>query len=79
MTSIKTFFNSILSDVDGQQSSKRFITLMAFSLLAIAFLSNIFFEIPLQEFVFNGMMYLVCVGLGVTAAEKFRSNGKKDA
>ena len=79
MTSIKTFFNSILSDVDGQQSSKRFITLIAFALLAIAFLSNIFFEIPLQEFVFNGMMYLVCVGLGVTAAEKFTSNGKKDA
>ena len=77
MTSIKTFFNSILSDVDGQQSSKRLITLVAFALLAIAFLSNIFFEIPLQEFVFNGMMYLVCVGLGVTAAEKFRSNDNK--
>jgi len=79
MTSIKTFFNSILSDVDGQQSSKRFITLIAFALLAIAFMANIFFEIPLQEFVFNGMMYLVCVGLGVTAAEKFRSNGDKGA
>lgn len=79
MTSIKTFFNSILSDVDGQQSSKRFITLIAFALLAIAFTANIFFEIPLQEFVFNGMMYLVCVGLGVTVAEKFTSNGKKDA
>jgi high-affinity Fe2+/Pb2+ permease len=79
MTSVKTFFNSILSDVDGQQSSKRLITLVAFALLAIAFLSNIFFEIPLQEFVFNGMMYLVCVGLGVTAAEKFRSNDKKGA
>ena len=36
MTSIKTFFNSILSDVDGQKSSKRLITLVAFTLLAIA-------------------------------------------
>lgn len=76
MASIKSFFNSVLSDVDGQKSSKRLITLVAFSLLAIAFMANIFFEIPLQEFVFNGMMYLVCVGLGVTCAEKFRGNGK---
>ena len=76
MTSIRNFFKSILSDVDGQQSSKRFITLIAFALLATAFTANIFFEIPLQEFVFDGMMYLVCVGLGVTCAEKFRSNGK---
>ena len=65
----------MLSDVDGQTSSKRFITLVAFALLAIAFVCNIFFEIPLQEFVFDGMMYLVCVGLGVTVAEKFSKNG----
>jgi len=61
----------MLSDVDGQTSSKRVITVTAFILLAIAFLCNIFLEIKLQEFVFDGMMYLVCVGLGVTCAEKF--------
>ena len=69
---MKEFFANMMSDVDGQTSSKRFITLIAFALLSTAFICNIFFEIPLQEFVFDGMMYLVCVGLGVTCAEKFR-------
>jgi len=72
---MKEFFAKMLSDVDGQTSSKRFITLIAFTLLAVAFVSNIVFEIPLQEFVYDGMMYLVCVGLGVTVAEKFRPKG----
>ena len=45
--------------------------MVAFVLLSIAFLANIFWEIKLQEFIFDGMMYLVCVGLGVTVAEKF--------
>jgi high-affinity Fe2+/Pb2+ permease len=74
---MKEFFKKMLSDVNGQTSSKRFITLVAFGLLATAFICNIFFEIPLQEFVFDGMMYLVCVGLGVTCAEKF-SNPRKE-
>ena len=71
MSKVKDFFHRLLSDVDGQTSSKRFITLIAFVLLAIAFISNIFFEIPLQEFIFDGMMYLVAAGLGFTTLEKF--------
>ena len=57
MSKINSFFQRLLSDVDGQTSSKRFITLIAFTLLSIAFIANIFFEIPLQEFIFDGMMY----------------------
>ena len=71
MSKVKDFLHRLLSDVDGQTSSKRFITLIAFVLLAIAFISNIFFEIPLQEFIFDGMMYLVAAGLGFTTLEKF--------
>lgn len=71
MSKINSFFTKLLSDIDGQTSSKRFITLIAFVLLAIAFISNIFFEIPLQEFIFDGMMYLVAAGLGFTTLEKF--------
>ena len=71
MSKIKDFFHRLLSDVDGQTSSKRFITLIAFVLLAIAFISNIFFTIPLEEFIFDGMMYLVAAGLGFTTLEKF--------
>ena len=71
MSKIKDFFHRLLSDVDGQTSSKRFITLIAFVLLAMAFISNIFFTIPLEEFIFDGMMYLVAAGLGFTTLEKF--------
>ena len=71
MTRIKDYFKEILGDNEGKASSKRLITMIAFVLLSIAFLANIFWEIKLQEFIFDGMMYLVCVGLGVTVAEKF--------
>lgn len=73
---IKKFFNSLLGDVDGQKSSKRFITLIAFFMMCIAFISNIFMDIPLQKYVWDGMMYIVGAGLGFTTLEKFsRSNG----
>ena len=73
---MKHFFTSLLADVDGQVSSKRFITLTAFLCLVTAFLSNIFADLPLQQFVFDGMMYLVASGLGFSTIEKFsRSKG----
>ena len=74
MTRIKDYFKEILGDNDGKASSKRLITMVAFVLLSIAFLANIFWEIKLQEFIFDGMMYLVCVGLGV---QQLKSSQKK--
>ena len=65
------FWKRLMSDVDGGTSSKRFITLCAFGLLSIAFLCNIFLEIKLEEFVWDGMLYLVLGGLGFTTLEKF--------
>ena len=75
---MKKFFCSLVADVDGYASSKRVITLLAFMCVMIAFLANIFAEIPLQEFVFDGMLYLVGAGLGFSTFEKFsRSNKSK--
>lgn len=68
---MKHFFKSLLQDVDGQVSSKRFITLIGFLCVVVSFLANIFAEIPLQEFVFDGMLYLVASGLGFSTVEKF--------
>ena len=68
---MKKFFCSLVADVDGYASSKRVITLLAFMCVMIAFLANIFAEIPLQEFVFDGMLYLVGAGLGFSTFEKF--------
>jgi len=76
---LKKFFLSLLGDVDGQKSSKRFITLVAFLMMCVAFISNIFMDIPLQEFVWDGMMYIVAAGLGFTTLEKFsRNRGESD-
>jgi hypothetical protein len=76
---MRKFLISLMGDVDGQKSSKRFITLVAFFMMCIAFLANVFMDIPLQEFVWDGMMYIVCAGLGFTTLEKFsRSRGTEE-
>jgi multidrug transporter EmrE-like cation transporter len=68
-----------MGDVDGQKSSKRFITLIAFLMMCVAFIANIFMDIPLQQFVWDGMMYIVWAGLGFTTLEKFsRSRGTEE-
>jgi len=76
---MKKFFMSLMGDVDGQKSSKRFITILAFFMMCIAFIANIFMDIPLQQFVWDGMMYIVWAGLGFTTLEKFsRSRGVEE-
>lgn len=72
---MKQFMSSMLADVDGQISSKRFITIIAFLCLVLAFLCNVFAAIPLQEFVYDGMLYLVGSGLGFSTVEKFSRSG----
>jgi hypothetical protein len=52
-------------------SSKRVITSIAFILCCIAFLANVFCRIPLQEHIWDGMLYLVGAGLGFTTLEHF--------
>jgi hypothetical protein len=56
-------------------SSKRIITLLAFLLIAIGFLAELFFEKKVSPQTFDAMMYIVLGGLGFTASEKF---SKKD-
>ena len=62
---------AILSDVDGVLSSKRVITMLSFLCVMTAFCVNLAWSIPLEEFVFNGMLYLTAAGLGFTTFEKF--------
>lgn len=73
---MKKFFCSLIADVDGHASSKRVVTMLAFSCLVVAFLANIFAELPLQEFVYDGMLYLTASGLGFSTLEKFSRDRK---
>jgi len=77
---MRKFIISMVKDVDREISSKRIITLLAFLAVLVAFLSNIFLDIKLQEFVFDGMISIVYFGLGATTAEKFspKTNGGND-
>lgn len=61
----------MLTDTDKRISSKRVITFTGFVLCSIAFLCNIFLEIPLKEYVWEGMLYLVGAGLGFSTVEHF--------
>lgn len=64
--------NNLLNDShNGSLSSKRVVTVSAFILCAIAFISNLFWNYKIDEFMFNSMIYLTMVGLGFTASEKF--------
>jgi len=71
---MKDFFKKLLSGVNNDVSSKRFITLASFVLISIAFIANIFFDIPMREYVWNGMLIFCGSGLGFTTLEYF---GKK--
>jgi len=55
---------------DPTVSSKRVITFLAFLLCAAAFIAMILGH-QIDQKLFDSMMYIVIVGLGFTASEKF--------
>jgi len=70
------WLNSLLGDgTNGSVSSKRVVTLLAFLLCAVAFLTELFTEYSVSIHTLDSMMYIVIAGLGFTASEKFT---KKD-
>ena len=63
---------SLLQDgIDGSLSSKRVVTFSAFLLCATAFIANLFFNMKIDQFIFDSMSYIAMAGLGATVAEKF--------
>lgn len=62
---------------DQNPSSKRVITFLAFVLLAVGFIAEMFFEKKVNPTTYEYMMYIVIGGLGFTASEKFVNKDKK--
>ena len=56
---------------DGSLSSKRVVTLLAFTLCAAAFIANLIWGIKVADYMYNSMMSIVLGGLAATASEKF--------
>jgi len=66
------WYHSMLTDgTDEGISSKRVVTFVAFILCATAFVANLFWNLTIDEKIFEGMMYIAIAGLGFTASEKF--------
>jgi len=76
---MKKFFMNLLSE-KSDVSSKRFITICAFGLLAICFLIDLFtsgFEI--SKNIYEGMEYIVITGVGfITADGVLKLKNKSD-
>jgi hypothetical protein len=64
------FISSLLSD-GGKISSKRLVTLLAFIMMSTGFIANLFWGFEIDRFIFESMQWVVMVGLGATASEKF--------
>lgn len=72
---MKKFILNMLSN-GSSVSSKRVITLLAFILLALAFILDMFLDIKVSDKLVDVMEMLVVAGFGSTVLEKF-SNGKE--
>lgn len=62
---------------NGTLSSKRVVTFIAFLMCAVAFIANLFWGFEVKQFMYESMIYLVMVGLGVTVTEKFAPINKE--
>lgn len=68
------FLRNILS-AKGELSSKRLITLVAFCLMGIGFLANLFWDQTIEVNIYDSMKWIVIGGLGFTASELFSKKG----
>ena len=70
------FFVRMLSgESETNPNNKRIITFMAFVLIVIGFIAELFFEKKVSPQTFDAIMYIVLGGLGFTASEKFTKKG----
>jgi hypothetical protein len=72
------WLRSIFTDgEDDGISSKRLVTIAAFLLCAAGFLGDLFWNLKVDEHVYESMMWVAIAGLGFTASEKFSKKGKE--
>lgn len=69
----------IMSDINGNLSSKRVVMFIAMTLVIIGFMSNLFWCKTVDQNMFNSVMYIVVAGLGFTGAEQFAPRAGGDS
>ena len=70
MNAILTYLKDMMSE-NGNPSTKRWVAVVATILIAIGYIANLFWDYTIDEFIFNGVMYIVIGTLGITGVEKF--------
>jgi hypothetical protein len=61
----------IMSDINGNLSSKRLVTFVSLALIVAGYVANLAYGKVVDENMFNSVMYIVVAGLGFTGAEQF--------
>jgi hypothetical protein len=77
--STKKWSGEMISDVDGNISSKRIITFIVVIAILISWGADLFFNMETKEFIFEGLMIIVLTGLGTSVAEKFSISRNRNA
>lgn len=65
------WFISMISSTSGDISSKRIITLLAALIFIGSFIAEIFTDLDIPEYMFDGLLNIVMVGLGANTVEHF--------
>ena len=60
-----------MKDVDGMLSSKRLLTMLSFAIMVVTWVADLIFNLTVEEYVFEGFLWLTAVGLGTVVVEKF--------
>jgi len=61
----------IMSDINGNLSSKRLVTFISLALIVAGYVANLVYGKVVDQNMFNSVMYIVVAGLGFTGAEQF--------
>jgi len=79
MKDFKTFLFKAFSS-KSEVSSKRLIAFLAFIMMCIGFLSNLYFGFKVEEHMFKSMEWVVEIGLGVVLLEPLtrKKEGEED-
>ena len=70
MSGFLTYLKNMMSD-GGNPSTKRMVAVVSTLLIATGYIANLFWDFTIEEFIFNGVMYIVIGTLGITGVEKF--------
>lgn len=68
---IINYVKGMMADGKGNPSSKRWIAIIAMILVCVGYIANLFWDYTVEQFIFDGVMYIVIGSLGITGAEKF--------